>query len=198
MTAAPVLTAEQLSISRGDRVLRAGIELRVNAGELLHLRGGNGAGKTTLLETLAGLRPPQAGRVERPLAPALLWIGHRNGLAGALTPIENLQFWCRLNDQPAAAAAAALAAVGLQRQRHRACRLLSTGQRRRAALARLLIAPQPLWLLDEPFAGLDAEGIPLVGELLVTHLARGGAAVVSTHQPLPVNAPAAAIFELAA
>jgi heme exporter protein A len=180
------LSVENLSVARGDRVLFSALCFSLEAGEALHLQGRNGAGKTSLLETLCGLRQPESGRITPPPEPgAFHWIGHRNALNQALSPRENLRFWCGLHGADARAADAALARVGLGRAADRACGRLSIGQKRRAALARLLVQPRRWWFLDEPLAGLDHEGCALFGEWLAAHLAGGGGAVLSSHQPLP-------------
>lgn len=179
------LQAIALDVTRGDRTVLAGLDFQVAGGEALHLLGRNGAGKTSLLEVLCGLRRPGGGQlVGQPGPDALHWVGHRNGSHPAFSPLENLHFWCRLAGASTAAGVPALERVGLKRLRHRPCGRLSTGQRRRAALARLLVAPRPWWFLDEPLAGLDVGGIALVGELIADHVADGGAVVLSSHQPL--------------
>jgi heme exporter protein A len=182
----PDLKVRQLAVARGDRTIVEALDFAVAAGEILHIQGRNGAGKTSLLEVLCGLRPAAAGVIEgQPQPEQRHWLGHKNGLNPALSPEENLRFWCALNGQAAADPAQALQRVGLKAQRHRPCGKLSTGQRRRAALARLLAAPRPWWFLDEPLAGLDHSGIDLLAELLDRHRRGGGAALVSSHQPLP-------------
>ncbi|HUS24089.1 MAG TPA: heme ABC exporter ATP-binding protein CcmA [Candidatus Binatia bacterium] len=180
-----LLRFENLSIARGERVLQRGLSGAVGPGELLHVSGANGSGKTTLLQVLAGLRAPVAGSVHRRGDPEHLhWVGHRNAISTALGVEENLRFWCALQGVPAQGIAPALARFGLQRL-SRPCRELSAGQNRRAALARLVAARRPLWLLDEPLAALDRQGIELFFDELGTHCAGGGAAVLTSHQPLP-------------
>ena len=186
-----LLQLDRLSVSRGDRVLFTGLSLALRPGELLHVRGANGCGKTSLLEVLAGLRRSTAGDVcGEPDPLPRHWIGHRNALSPSLTPQENLEFWAGLNGADPAKAGDALAAVGLAAGvRRRPARVLSAGQKRRSALARLLIQSRPLWLLDEPLDGLDADGIALVAGLLRRHLHGGGAVVMTSHQPLPPDLP---------
>lgn len=182
----PLLSLAGVAVARGDRLLFEGLDLAIAAGEFVHLKGRNGAGKTSLLEALCGLRPLAAGRFDvRPEPSGFHWIGHRNALNPGLSPLENLSFWCGLNGIDSAAAAPALTRLGLQAQRHRPCGQLSTGQRRRAALARLVAAPRRGWLLDEPLAGLDVAGLAMFGDLLSGHLAEGGWALITSHQPLP-------------
>jgi heme exporter protein A len=182
-----VLHIDGVSVSRGERVLFEGLSVTLGSGELLHLRGANGCGKTSLLEVLAGLRRPATGRV-RTAGQDLPrhWIGHRNALAAALSPLENLAFWAQRNGADPQLAASALERLGLRGPVcRRPARILSAGQKRRSALARLVLAPRPLWLLDEPLDGLDVDGIGLTAELLDAHLRGGGAVVMTSHQPLP-------------
>lgn len=176
-----------LSVTRGDRTVLKGLDFSVEPGEVLHVQGRNGAGKTTLLEVLSGLRSPAQGHIKsQPAVDELHWIGHRNGLHPALTPLENLHYWCRLHGVSTQGIDPALQRLGLHKQRHRPSGKLSMGQRRRAALARLLAAPRPWWMLDEPLAGLDVTATELVAGLLAEHAAAGGAVLVSSHQPFPV------------
>jgi heme exporter protein A len=184
------LLVRDLEVMRGDRVIVAGLSLSLAPGEVLHLEGRNGAGKTSVLEVLCGFRRASAGRIEQAPAPEHRhWLGHRNALNLALSPLENLQFWAGLNGVTLADPEAAFERVGLRQQRHRACGRLSTGQKRRAALVRLVAVQRPWWFLDEPLAGLDREGLEIFGALLGAHVAAGGAALVTSHQPLP-GAPA--------
>ena len=193
------LRVSDLAVTRGDRTLAAGLRFAVERGQVVHLQGRNGAGKTSLLEVLCGLRAPAAGIIEgRPEPRDYHWIGHKNALNAVLTVEENLRFWCALHDQPVEGIAAALDRVGLKPLRHRPCGSLSTGQKRRAALARLLAVPRPWWFLDEPLAGLDAGGLVLFGEMLEAQLNAGGAAVMTSHQPLPMEASRVQVLVLAA
>lgn len=189
MPAAPtVLAIRDLALERGPRRLFEHLDLDLHAGEVVHLQGPNGAGKTSLLETLAGLRHAADGTIKPQPEPGTLhWLGHRNGLNLNLSVLENLHYWCGINHASDAAIVPALERVGLARLRHRLGRTLSAGQKRRTALARLLLVRRPLWLLDEPLDGLDREGLALFAQLLGEHLAAGGSAVVTSHQPLPAG-----------
>lgn len=186
MPVAPGLLLENLSLVRGDRVLFSAFSLRVEPGEVVHLTGRNGVGKTSLLEAIAGFRSPEAGRLQRPPAGALHWVGHKNGLHPALSAVENLSLWCGLQGVDPAGIAAALDRLQLKAARHRPASTLSTGQKRRTALARLLLSARAWWLLDEPLAGLDVQGAELFAGLVAEHRAGGGAVLLTSHQPLPL------------
>ncbi len=171
--------------------------MRVDAGSILHLRGGNGAGKTSLIRVLAGLTPPESGAVRYGsdrVSPhsiryreCLRYIAHRDGVKLELTARENLRIAARLLSAASAEEVdATLDRVGLDMLGGRRCAELSAGQRRRVALARLLLGNGALWLLDEPLTSLDAAGVQLVQALVREHLAAGGIAVLATHQPLPL------------
>ncbi|MBL6750480.1 MAG: heme ABC exporter ATP-binding protein CcmA [Nevskia sp.] len=193
----PGLNVVNLAVARGDRTIFEGLGFAVAPGEILHIRGRNGAGKTSLLEVLCDLRAPAAGTVSgRPEPHQQHWIGHKNALNPALSPRENLAFWCALNGCQQPGLDAALQRVGVRALRHRPCGSLSTGQRRRAALARLCVAPRPWWYLDEPLAGLDSSGVELLAGLLAAHAAGGGAAVLTSHQALPDTLSGVRILEL--
>jgi heme exporter protein A len=187
--------AQSLRVERGGRTLLDGLSFQVEAGEALALTGPNGAGKTSLLRCLAGLLRPAAGTIrfgeaepEIARSRGLHWLGAQDGLKGQRTAEAELRFWARWNGAPEAAGA--LDALGLAAERRREVRHLSTGQRRRLALARLLAAPRPLWLLDEPLAPLDTAWRERVGELMRAHLEQGGLIVAAVHDPLPIPARA--------
>src|ERR1700761_349935 len=163
------LTAERLACARGDRKLFDGLSFRVKAGQALAVEGANGAGKTSLLRLIAGFLAPVSGRIlvrtgdsesddaeER--GRLVGWLGHLDGLKPQMTVREQLGFYAALYARRGAALGATLARVALARQAELPCRYLSAGQKRRLALARLLVSCRPLWLLDEPFAALDAAG----------------------------------------
>lgn len=184
------LTLEGLAGRRGERLLFTDLDLRLAPGEIAELRGANGTGKTTLLLIVAGVLRPAAGRVvlggdpEARPETGIGHLGHRAGIKERLTVLENLRFWAALNGAPGAGVEAALATVGLGPIGWLEAGHLSAGQTRRLALARLLVAERPLWLLDEPTAALDAEGEALVARLIDTHLDRGGLVLAATHHAL--------------
>jgi heme exporter protein A len=171
------------------------LDFTVGAGEAVHLRGPNGCGKTTLLRTLAGLRPPLAGRVDRG-GRGCSFLGHQDGLAENLHARVNLEMFVRLHGGGAdmlAAAPGLMAELGVP---DRAVRYLSAGQRRKLALARLRLLAHPLLLLDEPFDALDAQGSAWLSALAHAHLRRGGAIMLTSHQALPVEFPAYRVLDL--
>lgn len=174
-----LLAADDLTLVRGGRVLAAGLTFAIPEGGALLIAGPNGAGKTSLMRVLAGLGRIAGGGVALPPRRALL--GERDALDGDRTLAEALAFWARL-DGRAAAVAEALEAVALAHLADVPVRLLSTGQRRRAAFARVLASGAALWLLDEPASGVDAGAMPLLEAAVARHRAGGGVAVVATHQ----------------
>ncbi|WP_040262348.1 cytochrome c biogenesis heme-transporting ATPase CcmA [Pseudomonas massiliensis] len=189
------LQGHALVCERDERMLFDGLNLSVRSGEMLKITGANGAGKTSLLRVLVGLMTPTAGEVRfngQPLPRALpdlarhlLWLGHAPALKLSLTPLENLSWLCALG-APANRIAihAALATVGLAGYEDQPCQRLSAGQRRRVALARLYLAPAPLWLLDEPFTALDAASVAALEAHLQRHCEEGGAVVLTSHHEL--------------
>lgn len=191
-----MLRATDLCVARGDRLVHQGLNLEVQPGQILHLHGPNGAGKTSVLEVLAGLRPPVSGQVDAPEAGRIHWIGHQTGSSLGLNALENLGFWCGLHGVPGSGIEPALKSLGMFRLRYRPLRQLSAGQRRRVALARLLVHERPLWLLDEPLAALDQSGIEQLQALLAAHAAAGGAVVLSSHQGLSAELSGLRILEL--
>ena len=176
--AAPLLSATGLGMIRGERVLFRNVNLAVEQGEAVVLRGANGTGKTTLLRILAGLTRPEAGSVTRNQAHH--WVGHREGLKPQETPRDHLRLWTQAWGSHTATDSA-LARMGLSRPADVAGRYLSAGQRRRTALARLLLEERPVWLLDEPYTALDAEGRALVDALVAEHRSKGGAVIAAIH-----------------
>lgn len=192
------LTLNDLAVRRGERLLFRDLALAVEPGEAVALTGANGAGKTTLLRAVAGLVRPERGEVRFEADGAALetedararlhWIGWQDGLKTTRTAGEEARFWARWTGGSAESAERALAEVGLAAAAALDVRRLSAGQRRRLSLARLLAVPRPLWLLDEPFAPLDAEWRGRLGEIMAAHLAGGGSVLAAVHDPLPVPA----------
>ena len=187
------LNAEKLGCTRGERTLFSALNFRVQAGQALAVEGANGAGKTSLLRLIAGFLAPAAGRIvvktdgrenddaeER--GKSVGWLGHQDGLKPQLTVAEQLDFYACLYGH--SADGSVLEQVGLARQADLPCRYLSAGQRRRLALARLLVSKRPLWLLDEPFAALDVSGQALMAHLMARHCGEGGIIIAATHEPL--------------
>jgi heme exporter protein A len=184
----PLLRCRGLCFGYSGEALLADIDLDLLPGQALLLVGANGSGKSTLLRLLAGLIAPDAGTVERASEAtgqtvAVAWLGHLLGLKAGLTVAENLRFAIGLDGHAGRVAPAqALASVGLDGFGPVPVRELSAGQRKRVALARLLLLPAPLWLLDEPYANLDPDGCRLVDRLLDRHLRIGGSAVLCLHR----------------
>jgi heme exporter protein A len=190
------LRAWDLTIERGGRRLFAGLSFAVDEGAALIVTGPNGAGKSSLLRALCGFLPIEAGGfaleggdAERSVGEQAHYLGHADGVKGALTAGENLAFAAAMlgGESSRAAQRAALARVGLAHVIDFPARLLSAGQRRRVALARLLIADRPLWLLDEPTTALDAGAQEACVAILRAHLRGGGVIVAATHAPLTLE-----------
>ncbi len=198
----PDLTAEDLACRRGGRLVFAGLSFRLPAGGALVLTGANGAGKTSLLRLAAGLMAPAAGRLAWGAAPIaadpaehrarLHYVGHQDAVKPALTPRETLTFGAALRGlevrRSAPVIEQALAAFALEAVAEWPCRWLSAGQRRRLALARLLVAPALIWLLDEPMSALDADNQARLEQVIAAHRAAGGRLLVATHAPIGLNA----------
>ena len=186
----PLLEARGLRFARNDEPIFGPLDLHVGHGEALLVHGGNGSGKTTLLRVLAGLLDGAEGEIlidgepadrER-IARASTLLGHLLGHKGELTASENLRFAIGLHGCKAGISIdLALASVGLAGFEDAPARQFSAGQRKRLALARLLLVPARLWLLDEPYANLDLEGIALVNRVVERHHAKGGAALITSH-----------------
>ena len=194
-----MLAATGLACFRGDRLLFRDLDLNVNAGQALQVRGPNGCGKTTLLRILCGLTSPEdgtirwRGRVLRGHDPDYLrdlrYIGHNDGVKLVLSPRENLRIAMALDSgADEAALEAALERLDLTHFMDVPCRTLSAGQRRRVGLARLTLGGARLWLLDEPFTALDSSGTDTVRALVEAHLDGGGCAVLTSHQSVRIDA----------
>jgi heme exporter protein A len=205
---ATVLSSENLACVRGERLIFSGIEFALGAGEVLVVTGANGSGKTSLLRIVCGLLEAAAGEIRWNGSSAralgddffaeLAYLGHHNGLKDDLSATENMQVWAGVSGITVdrAAARQALARMGLAGREDLPVRWLSQGQKRRAAIARLLVAERPLWVLDEPFAGLDRASTVTVEALLQEHLAEGGMAILTTHQDLGAVAASVRRLEL--
>ncbi|HTZ03636.1 MAG TPA: heme ABC exporter ATP-binding protein CcmA [Xanthobacteraceae bacterium] len=188
------LTVAELACERGGREVFAGISFAVEGGEALLVSGRNGAGKSSLLRVLAGLIRPAAGRLsleggdpELSIAEQAHYLGHQDAQKGALSVAENLRFWTGFFGR-GGDTAGALAAVGLGGLAGLPAATLSAGQRRRLSIARLIAAPRPIWLLDEPTSTLDRGAQDRLAALMATHLAGGGLIVAASHGPIGLPA----------
>ncbi len=202
-----MLSVRGLHLWRGDRHVLRGVSFDAAAGQCVLLTGRNGAGKTTLLRAIAGLLDPEEGQVSWRGAPArqvrddfhseLAYLGHEPPLKGDLTGRENLAFSVGIRRKvESAEIEAALKRTGAHGFSDRAVRTLSAGQRRRIALAGVLLAQAALWLLDEPTTNLDADGQQLVSDLVAEQLARNGVVVAAIHHVLPVGESSVITLEL--
>jgi heme exporter protein A len=199
------LSGAEVTIERGGRRLFCDVTFEAGAGEALTVTGPNGAGKSSLLRAIAGLLPVAAGTIvleggddERNIGEQAHYLGHADSLKGALTAGENLDFWAAMlrgdnKASPAAGEAASMSALaaldrlGLAHAADFPVHVLSAGQKRRVALARLLVAHRPLWLLDEPTSALDAAARTALTQMMRAHLAGGGLIVAATHAPLGLD-----------
>jgi heme exporter protein A len=187
----PKIRVERLAIVRGARRLFEDLSFEARPGDFIELRGANGAGKTSLLRAIAGFLKPREGRVvfdgvEEPSL-ALHFIGHLNALKPIASAKDHVRYWAGLlGGGPAVDDA--LERVGLYAEADLPARALSQGQARRLALSRLLIAPRPIWLLDEPAAALDADGRTMLSELIEAHRSGGGLVLAAVHEPLGPSA----------
>jgi len=199
------LAAADLDCVRGERMVFSGLNFVLNAGQLMAAIGPNGSGKSSLLRLIAGLLRPAGGSIglsardpgadpdvdpdAGPDIGLVHYLGHLDGLKRQMSIAENLRFWRQLYGGEWPVSLDHVCAVaGVGHLVDVPVAILSAGQRRRVGLARLLISPRPLWLLDEPLSALDADGSVLLGKLMVQHLAAGGAIIAATHQDLPVAA----------
>ena len=195
------LIAENLGGERGGDTVFSGIGFALEEGQALVVTGPNGSGKSTLLRVIAGLLPVAEGSVRiegvmkiedggeafPSIASACHYLGHQNAMKPALSVAENLRFWRDFNGDGDVGVEEALETVGLGGIGHLPFGYLSTGQRRRAAIAKLLVSQRPLWLLDEPTAGLDKASEARFGELMTKHCGAGGMIVAATHLPLGLD-----------
>lgn len=198
MQQAPILEVIDLACERGDHRLFSGLSFVLTPGELMQVQGPNGSGKTTLLRTLCGFVQPVQGAVhwcgqdigewDDDFHTAMCYLGHHNAIKDELSALENLQMSAGLAGYTVSdeQAIKALRRMGLHRREHLPVRVLSQGQRRRVALARLLIGDARLWILDEPLTALDVGAVGMMQELIGEHLSNGGMTIFTTHQPLQV------------
>ena len=193
------LSANNLTLIRGERCLFTGLSFALEAGQLLLLEGQNGSGKTSLLRALVGLLELEEGEIVwngKPIRRArqeyfesLVWLAHRVGLKADLTLVENLQFESVLRPTAITDFNAVLERLEIDRLKKLPIRSLSAGQQRRVALARVLLSAANLWLMDEPFTNLDRDGRQLVVEIVGQHLSIGGMCVMAAHQDVEIDAP---------
>lgn len=185
------LEAENLAGERGGETIFAGLSFALSEGEALVVTGPNGSGKSTLLRIICGLLQTEAGKVELredgtvlPVRAACHYLGHQNAMKPALSVRENLSFWQKFNGAAQAEIDEALEAVDLPGVEHLPFGYLSTGQKRRVSIAKLLVSHRPLWIVDEPTAGLDKASEARFAEIMRGHMREGGMIVAATHIPL--------------
>ena len=192
-----MLTADDLTLFRGERCLFKDLSFALNPGEVLLLEGRNGSGKTSLLRAIAGLIELESGELfwngepvrshRQAFHGSLVWMAHRVGLKADLTLVENLRFETHLRAQSDRDFDEVLRRLDIDRLKPLPLRSLSAGQQRRVALARMLLSRVPLWLMDEPFTNLDREGRSLVMELTTEHLDRDGMCIMAAHQDIEIG-----------
>ena len=195
------LTVDKLVGIRGDRLLFDKLNFNLSNGSVLYLQGANGSGKTTLLRTICGLSKPYEGAINwcgeninslaEEYSKHVLYIGHLAGIKEDLTALENLQFSLALSgaDISKNNATEVLKMLGLANGLNLLTRMLSQGQKRRVALARLWLQELPLWILDEPFTALDASATSLLKQKIEAFANDGGIVVMTTHQEVTMNVP---------
>ncbi len=200
-----MLRAHGLACVRGDRRLFSDVDFSVSAGEWLQVEGANGAGKTSLLRIVAGLAHAEDGHLEWEGQPVdtvrdefnarLLYLGHAPAIKDDLSALENLRTAAAVAGRPLdeATALAALRRIGLKGREDLPTRVLSQGQKRRVALARLLCSQARLWILDEPFVALDVAAVALLCSILDEHLARGGMLMFTSHQAVQLAGSGASL-----
>ena len=194
-----MLEVINLECVRGDRRLFSELNFDLSAGELLHLHGHNGSGKTTLLRTICGLITPTDGvvrwqgenvrKLRDDFARELVYVGHKNAIKADLTGTENLRIACQLDGMPVSVKQAwnALEKMGLRGHEDLPVRVLSQGQKKRVALARLLLNKSPLWILDEPFTALDKAAVAYLQTVIQEHVDEGGMVILTTHQEVALT-----------
>ena len=191
------LSADDLTLFRGERCLFKDLSFALNPGELLLLEGRNGSGKTSLIRAIAGLIELESGEIfwdgesvrsnRQAFHGSLVWMAHRVGFKADLTLVENLKFESHLRAQSDEDLDEVLKRLDIDRLKRLPLRSLSAGQQRRVALARMLLSRVPLWLMDEPFTNLDREGRALVMKLTTEHLDRDGMCIMAAHQDIEID-----------
>ena len=191
------LSADGLTLFRGERCLFKNLGFALNPGELLLLEGRNGSGKTSLIRAIAGLIELESGEIfwdgesvrsnRQAFHGSLVWMAHRVGFKADLTLVENLKFESHLRAQSDEDLDEVLKRLDIDRLKRLPLRSLSAGQQRRVALARMLLSRVPLWLMDEPFTNLDREGRALVMKLTTEHLDRDGMCIMAAHQDIEID-----------
>lgn len=194
-----MLETAGLQCIRGDRILFRDLGFSVNEREMLYVRGENGSGKTSLLRILSGLMQPAEGEIRwkgenvkklgDEFNKELLYLGHRLGIKADLTAVENLRVSSSLSGCPISEDEAweALGEIGLKGREDLPTKVLSQGQQRRVALARLLVSRARLWILDEPFTALDVKAVAQLQDILARHLEKDGMIIITTHQDFAVS-----------
>ncbi|OGT00395.1 MAG: heme ABC transporter ATP-binding protein CcmA [Gallionellales bacterium RBG_16_56_9] len=193
-----MLEVSNLACSRGDHRLFSGLSFALHPGQIMQVQGANGSGKTSLLRTLCGFMMPDEGAIswhgesirdlDEDYYAEMLYLGHLNAIKDELSALENLRISAGLSgiELDEREAIAALRRMGLRGRERLPAKVLSQGQRRRVALARLLVSDARLWILDEPLTALDVGAVALIQELIAEHLAQQGLVIFTTHQPLKV------------
>ena len=182
---APSVHLEKVSVIRGNRLVLSGFSLDAGPGDIIWIRGANGSGKSTLLRLIAGLLPKASGLMQ--IDGAIALADENLALDANLTVETALRFWAAMDGTTLAALEAALTATDILALADVPVRFLSTGQRKRASLARVLASSAPIWLLDEPYNGLDSASAARLDSALLKHNAAGGIALVAAHQAPSVN-----------
>lgn len=194
-----MLEVSNLACSRGDHRLFSGLNLTLHPGQIMQVQGENGKGKTSLLRTLCGFLLPDAGvikwqgadvrELDEEYLADLLYLGHHNAIKDELSALENLRISAGLSgvELDEKLAVTALRRMGLKGRERLPTKVLSQGQRRRVALARLLVGDAKLWVLDEPLTALDVTAVALIQELIAEHLHKQGMVIFTTHQPLQID-----------
>jgi heme exporter protein A len=181
----PSLQLEKVAVVRGNRVVISGLNLSAGAGDVIWVRGANGCGKSTLLRLIAGLLPLLSGEVT---AKGRVALADENAALDANSPVEKaLRFWSDMDGASTAAREAAMTDMDLVALSDVPVRFLSTGQRKRANLARVIASNAPIWLLDEPYNGLDSASCARLDQTILNHAAAGGLTLVAAHQSPSIN-----------